>query len=73
MPAAICGKAVSLAAAALRELLQRVIVVPTPRGQPLELEIVGNLAPLLFTERNENRVPSSVVAGVGFEPTTIRL
>jgi hypothetical protein len=58
------------AVALVRELIMRVRIVPAPRGEPVGLEIAGDLAALLTV--NEEGTPGMVtmVAGVGFEPTS---
>ena len=68
------GEAASLkAVAVVREMITEIRVIPTAKGEPVGLEIVGDLAGLMTTERAENSVTASVVAGAGFEPTTFRL
>lgn len=57
----------------LRELIDKIVVKPTPKGQPVELQVVGNLAGLLVSNESGTSSPVSVVAGAGFEPTTFRL
>ncbi|MBS0233475.1 MAG: recombinase family protein [Proteobacteria bacterium] len=60
------------AVALVRELVNQVVATPTPKREPMQLELVGNLAALLL-EPKANPGPISVVAGAGFEPTTFRL
>ncbi len=56
----------------VRELIDRIVVTLNEPDQPLGLELVGNLAGLM-TEQQQHTGAISVVAGVGFEPTTFRL
>ncbi len=56
----------------VRELIQSISVTPTGPGEPITLELSGNLAALL-REPSVNSVTVPVVAGAGFEPTTFRL
>jgi site-specific DNA recombinase len=65
--------AASEAVALVRELIRRVRVVPAPRGEPVGLEIAGDLATLLTVNEKGTSSIASLVAGVGFEPTTFRL
>jgi site-specific DNA recombinase len=68
------GDAASAEAVGLvRDLITEIRVMPRGKGEPVALEIVGDLAALMATERDENSVTASMVAGVGFEPTTFRL
>lgn len=60
------------AIAFVRELIDRTVITPTPKGEPVHIDLVGNLA-TLFLEPCANQSPISVVAGAGFEPTTFRL
>jgi site-specific DNA recombinase len=65
------------AMAAIRELVEKVAIIPAGPYGPVELKIHGRLATLLQAS-NEGAIkrPESmgaVVAGVGFEPTTFRL
>jgi site-specific DNA recombinase len=65
------GDAAGVEAVALvRELIQRVRVVPTARGEPVGLEIAGDLAALLTVNEKGTSSMASLVAGVGFEPTS---
>ena len=57
----------------VRELITRIRVIPTPKGEPIGLEIAGDLAALLSANNEGTPVVSTMVAGVGFEPTTFRL
>ena len=67
------------AVTALRKLIDRIDLVPSEGG--LSIDIVGNLAAMLqLTMPNMQKAASketafaiSLVAGVGFEPTTFRL
>ncbi len=59
------------AVALVRELVTRITVTPAAPEAPMTLDVDGNLAVIL--ERTANRRPISMVAGVGFEPTTFRL
>ena len=67
------------AVTALRKLIDRIDLVPSEGG--LSIDIVGNLAAMLqLTMPNTQKAASketafaiSLVAGVGFEPTTFRL
>ena len=64
---------------ALRNLIDRIDLIPTKDG--LTIDIVGNLAAMLQlampqmqkTASRETAFAISLVAGVGFEPTTFRL
>ena len=60
------------AVAFVRELIDHIVISPTPKGEPVEIDLVGNLA-ALFMEPSANRVVKAMVAGAGFEPTTFRL
>ena len=71
---------VAEAAEIMRGLIDRIIL--TPQGDALRAELHGDLAVLArFAQGKEGRAEStrdsalrlSVVAGVGFEPTTFRL
>ena len=71
--ALMAGDAARLEAVALvRQLVQRVRVMPAPRGQPVGLEIAGDLAALLTVNEKGTLGMVSMVAGVGFEPTTFQ-
>ena len=67
------------AVTALRNLIDRIDLIPTKDG--LTIDIVGNLAAMLQlampqmqkTASRETAFAISLVAGVGFEPTTFRL
>jgi len=61
------------AIAVMRELVNRITVTPTPRGKPVDIEIRGDLAALLNVNVHGTPVMPTMVAGVGFEPTTFRL
>ena len=68
------GDAASAEAVALvRDLVSEIRVFPHGKGEAVGLEIVGDLAALMAPEREVNSVTVSLVAGVGFEPTTFRL
>ena len=68
------GDAAGLEAITLvRELIRRVRVVPTAGGEPVGLEIAGDLAALLNLNEPGPGGMASVVAGSGFEPLTFRL
>ena len=58
------------AVTAARELILEIRIIPTAKGDPVEIEIVGDLAALMVSEP---AVTTAVVAGAGFEPTTFRL
>ena len=63
----------------LRGLLSEIRLTPTPDGH--EIELVGELASIMALEPGQKTKPrlgagassETVVAGVGFEPTTFRL
>lgn len=58
----------------VRELIETITVIPTPKGTPLRLEMAGNLALLMqVPEPNGNTVPMALVAGGGLEPPTYGL
>jgi hypothetical protein len=65
------------ATAAIRELVEKVTIIPSDPYKPVELKIHGRLATLLEAsgsgaiKRPESM--GAMVAGVGFEPTTFRL
>jgi hypothetical protein len=46
----------------VHELIDHVVVSPTPKGQPVEIDLAGNLA-ALFIEPSANRVVNAMVAG----------
>ncbi len=56
----------------VRGLIERIDVTPAAPGEPLKLDLAGNLTALL-AEPNENPTAVVMVAGAGFEPTTFRL
>jgi site-specific DNA recombinase len=63
---------------AIRELIQKVVIIPKGgRYQGHDIEIHGQLAALLEASRHgtmrEPKSMGALVAGVGFEPTTFRL
>ena len=58
------------AIAFVRELVTRVRVEPTPRGEAVGLEIAGDLAALLNVNEEGPIGMAKMVAGVGFEPTS---
>jgi hypothetical protein len=47
----------------VRDLIQRVRVIPTPRGEPVGLEIAGDLAAILNLNGGGTAVMSTMVAG----------
>lgn len=51
----------------VRDLIQRVKITPTPRGEPVAMEIAGDLAALLNMDEGGTPVMSTMVAGVGFD------
>ena len=57
----------------LRDLIDHIKVIPTPKPQPIGLQVVGNLAALLVDTPSGNGGAELLVAGAGFEPTTFRL
>ncbi len=66
--------------AEIRTLVASVNVIPTPRPQPVELEIEGQLAALLSRDGKADPIGSpptrsrgELGAGIGFEPMTFRL
>jgi hypothetical protein len=61
-------------ASALRELITAVIVHSTGKNEP-RIAVRGRLAQLTGTPElfPQQEIPPTVVAGVGFEPTTFRL
>jgi site-specific DNA recombinase len=68
------GDAAGLEAVALvRELIRRVCVIPTAQGEPVGIEIAGDLAALLNLNKDGPSGMASMVAGVGFEPTTLQV
>ncbi|HEY1243435.1 MAG TPA: recombinase family protein [Hyphomicrobiaceae bacterium] len=50
----------------VRELITRVRVIPTPKGEPIGLEIAGDLAALLGANNEGTPVVSTMVAGARF-------
>lgn len=54
------------AVARVRELITTIRIIPAPRGQPVGLEIVGDLAALMAPEQPQNAVTALMVAGAGF-------
>jgi site-specific DNA recombinase len=58
------------AVALVRDLIDHITATPTPKGEPIELELTGNLAALVA---DPIRSATVMVAGAGFEPTTFRL
>jgi len=59
------------AARLFRELVIEVKITPNAKGEPVSIDIIGNLA--TFMQPEGDLVTAAVVAGVGFEPTTFRL
>jgi hypothetical protein len=47
----------------VRDLIQRVKITPTPRGEPVAMEIAGDLAALLNMDEGGTPVMSTMVAG----------
>ena len=69
------GDAASAEAVTLvRQLIGEIRILPAAvKGEPVALEIAGDLAALMVREGAIPSVTASVVAGAGFEPTTFRL
>jgi hypothetical protein len=65
------------ATAAIRELVEKVTIIPSDPYKPVQLKIHGRLATLLEASREGAiKLPESMggwLRGVGFEPTTFRL
>lgn len=64
------------ACAAIRDLVEAIVITFRGRYQPADIEIRGKLAALLAKDGQQPGIAGSVmkvVAGVGFEPTTFRL
>jgi site-specific DNA recombinase len=62
--------------AAVRQLIDRVVITPTGERKPVEIEVHGVLASLLSigtVKSGAEAFRGMVVAGAGFEPTTFRL
>lgn len=64
--------------AAIREIIDHIVVHPTERKKPVDLEVHGQLATLLglsdATAGSEDpKTVEALVAGIGFEPMTFRL
>ena len=57
----------------LRDLIDKIVVIPGGKGHPSELQVVGNIAGLLVENSSGTNCSESLVAGAGFEPTTFRL
>jgi site-specific DNA recombinase len=58
------GDAASVEAVALvREMIVEIRVIPRGKGEPMGLEIVGDLAALMATERDANAAIAPMVAG----------
>src|SRR5262245_53179652 len=55
----------------IRGLVREIRITPAP--DKMELEVRGDLAALLEQEQRGTKETFTVVAGVGFEPTTFRL
>lgn len=47
----------------MRDLIDEIRVIPRGKGEPVALEIVGDLAALMATEHGANSVTGSMVAG----------
>jgi site-specific DNA recombinase len=59
--------------ALIRDLIDHIVVIPTPKPDPLGLEVVGSLAALLSENPQGTIGAESLVAGAGFEPAAFRL
>ncbi len=59
--------------ALVRDLIDHIVVTPTPKPDPLGLEVVGSLAALLSENPQGTLGAESLVAGAGFEPAAFRL
>ncbi|WP_372006891.1 recombinase family protein [Tistrella mobilis] len=58
----------------IRRLIEKVVVIPTGKRKPVDLEVHGLLASLLSVKTNTGpEFRGMVVAGAGFEPATFRL
>jgi site-specific DNA recombinase len=57
----------------VRDLVDHILVIPTPKPDPVGLEVVGSLAALLSENPQGTKVAESLVAGAGFEPAAFRL
>lgn len=59
----------------VRKLIDKVVVTPTGKRQPVEIVVEGRLATLLSISdlKEDDGFRVTMVAGVGFEPTTFRL
>ncbi len=68
----------------IRDLVDKVVLIPAPNGDGLDAELYGDLATILdfcgsdpgkqkLPGSREPRSQLSVVAGAGFEPATFRL
>lgn len=72
------GDAASVEAVALvRDLIGEIRIIPKAKGEPVILEIAGDLAALMVTdaeivEHGANAVTASVVAGAGFSDAVTR-
>jgi hypothetical protein len=61
------------AVALVRQLIGEIRIRPGRKGEPVALEITGDLAALMVPQGAIRSMTTSVVAGAGFEPTTFRL
>ena len=76
---------IQVASEVLRSLIDRIVLMPGNRGRGVDAAVHGDLATILALcggAADKKRLPAeeevagsqlSVVAGVGFEPTTFRL
>ncbi len=62
---------------AIRQLIEKVVIRPTPGRERLEMDLHGRIAGMFTLEavkrEGEPHVQIAPIAGVGFEPTTFRL
>ena len=61
---------IAAAISGIRNLIDKIVIEPAPKGVPCPIKLVGDLATLM--DGNE-ATATQMVAGVGFEPTTFRL
>ena len=59
--------------ALVRDLIDHIRVIPTPKPDPMGLEVVGSLAALLSENPQGTLGAELLVAGAGFEPAAFRL
>ncbi len=59
----------------VRNLIEKIVIIPKAKDLPVEIEVHGKLASLLSisTIENINECRVDMVAGAGFEPATFRL